>query len=252
MDLNIDSSKKLTLEASTFLIIYRRYKGYLIPISVIFACVVVFFFIVIPEVQQYFTSRNKLKEETQKLEILKNNYNFLSNLDDAKTDSDLKALSLALPPNKDFVGIMNAISSAASKTGVSIGDFEFSLGDLNKVSVGVSSFPSTTIKINIGANAQGITKFVSELYKTVPVAEVTSIKTSINSSALIISFYYKPFPPQNISDETSLIPLSAKDLALIKELSLWNNSTVEPLLPLTPTISVSSSTESAESNPNPF
>lgn len=249
MDINVNNSKKVNLYLDAFNTVFRSYKDNILPLAVILICIIVLFFVVVPQFQQYLNSNAQFKQETQKLEILKNNYNFLSNLDEGKSDKDLETLSQALPSNKDFAGIMNAISVAASKTGVSIGDFNFSLGDLNKATVVTSSYPSIKISINLGANVQSISKFIEELYKTVPLSEVVSIKTSNNVSDLEILFYYKPFPPQNISDETPVTPLSYQDSSLIKEVYSWNNSGVNALLPFIPTASSSSL---AGSNPSPF
>lgn len=248
MDININNSKKVNLGLDTFYTVFRSYKDNILPLAVILICIVVLFFVVVPQFQQYLNSNEQYKHEAQKLEVLKNNYNFLSNLDDAKSDKDLETLSQVLPSNKDFVGIMNAISAAASKTGVSIGDFDFSLGDLNKAVITTSSYPSIKIDINLGANALSISKFIKELYKTVPLSEIVSIKTTNNVSDLEILFYYKPFPPQNISDETPVVPLSYESISLIKEVNLWNNSGVNAFLPFIPTASSSST----GSNPSPF
>lgn len=248
MDININNSKKVSLGLDTFYTVFRNYKDNILPLAVILICIAVLFFVVVPQFQQYLNSNEQYKQEAQKLEILKNNYNFLSNLDGVKTDKDLETLFQALPSGKDFVGIMNAISAAASKTGVSIGDFDFSPGDLNKAVITTSSYPSIKIDINLGANAQSASKFIKELYKTVPLSEIVSIKTTNNVSDLEILFYYKPFPPQNISDETPVVPLSYRDESLIKEVYSWNNSGVNTFLPLVPTASSSA----AGSNPSPF
>lgn len=229
MDINIDSTKKVSLTTEGSVALYRRYKDFVLPIFVIIACFFVLLFIVIPEISQYLNSRKELEQETQKLNVLKNNYNFLSGLDEKEEESDLKILSAALPPQKDFIGILNALSVASSKTGVSIGDFNFSLGDLSKASQD-SSTPSIKIEINLAGGATPITNFIKELEKTVPASEVTSIKTSSGASNLIILFYYKPYPPQNVSDESSVTTLSSQDQALLKDIHTWNNA-VAPVFP---------------------
>lgn len=245
MDSNINNSKKVGLDSQALTTVYRHYKENILPIGIILACIGIIFFVIIPEFNHYLKSREELKIETQKLEVLKNNYNFLLSLDDSKADDDLKKLSLVLPPNKDFVGIMSAITIAASKTGASVEDFNFALGDLDKVIQDSSQFPSVKIDINLGGNAQVITKFITELYKTVPAAEVSTIKTTKNSSSLSIIFYYKPFPPQNVSDENPVVPISVSQKSLIEEVSAWNSSSLDIFLPDT-------SASSSGTNPSPF
>lgn len=259
MNINVDNTKKFNIDSNTLFILYRHYKDYLLPLVVIISCIALVFLIVIPQIQQYFVSQDQLKAEQEKLNVLKNNYNYLSSLDDTKLDADLKSLSQALPPNKDFAGIMNAIAVVSAKTGVAVGDFEFSVGDLAKSNDEISAYPSIKIEVNLGGNAQAITRFSTELLKTVPLSEVTSIKTSGNLSVLLILFYYKSFPPQNISSETPIVPINEKNLSLINEIASWNISSGDLILPLTPLIPSSSSESSAfdssgplGNNPSPF
>lgn len=243
--MDINTSNKVNLDMQAVSTVYRHYKANILPIGVILTCIGILLFIVVPQFNNYLKSKEELKVETQKLELLKNNYNFLLTLDDSQTSTDFKTLSKVLPPNKDFVGIMSAITLAASKTGVSVEDFKFSLGDLDK-DVNASVHPSIRIDINIGGDVKNSISFIKELYKTVPASEVSSIKAAGSISTLAISFYYKPFPPKNISSESPIIPLSAKNKSFIESLSSWNSSDIGAFLP-----DVSAS-QSGGTNPSPF
>jgi Tfp pilus assembly protein PilO len=227
---------KINLELANFLILYKHYKDYLLSLGVIIACVLIVLLVVFPQFQQYLSSQEELKVQVEKLQLLKNNYNFLTNLNDAKAASDFNTLSFALPAGKDFAGIMNAISYVSAKTGVSVGDFDFSLGDLSNVTEGVSAFPSVKIDVNLISSPQQIMKFVAELYKTAPVSEVTSTKINGNVGSITILFYYKPFPPQKIDDTVPIVALSGQDLSLVEKISLWNNANSQSLTPVIPSV----------------
>jgi len=252
----MQGNEKINLEFSNLLILYKHYKDYLLPLGIISACVLAVFIVVIPQFQQYLSLQDELRTENAKLQLLKDNYNFLVNLSDEKSSSDFSALSLALPSGKDFAGIMNAISYVSAKTGVSVGDFNFSLGDLsNKTSEGASAYPSVKIDVSLVGNSQAIMKFIDELYKTAPIAEATDIKTSGDSGTISVLFYYKPFPPQTIDVMAPIVSLSSQDLSLVKDVSAWNNIVGQSLTPVIPSAFSDSSpaTSSASgSNPNPF
>lgn len=247
MEIDIKTAKKINLNSQAIISVYRHYKDNLLPLGVIIACIGIIFLVVVPQFKNYLSSQDELKIQTHKLEVLKNNYNFLLSLDDSKTDADFKVLSKVLPVNKDFVGLMSAITIASSKTLVTVEDFDFALGDLNKADAdSVSNYPLIKINVNVGGNAKDIAKFITELYKTVPASEVISIKTAGNISTLVINFYYKPFPPQNVSSETPIIPISGKNKSLIESLASWNTSDFDLFLP------DASASGSGETNPNPF
>jgi Tfp pilus assembly protein PilO len=254
MDVNITNTKKVNLDREAAQTVFRHYKDNILPLAVIFACILMLFFVIVPEFKQFLIAQEQLRAETQKLELLKNNYNFLSNLEDSQTENNYKILSRVLPPNKDFVGIMNAISVSSQKTGVSVGDFDFSLGNLDKTTVD-AVLPTIKININLIGNAQAIAKFITELYKTAPISEVTKIKATGSVASLEIRFYYKPFPPLNISDETPVVPYSSQTLSLIKQVSSWNNTIEDPLFPFLLSGSASAGqtfSSSPSANPSPF
>lgn len=256
MDINISDSKKVNLGKEAVQTVYRHYKDNILPIAVILVCILIFFFVVIPAFKQFMHTQEQLKIEMQKLDILKNNYNFLLSLDDSQTEKDYNLMSRVLPSNKDFVRIMNAISTASQKTGVAVGDFDFSLGNLDKT-IDQTLFPSIKINVNLSGSVQSIAKFVTELYKTAPISEVTTINASGTFATLEIKFYYKPFPPLNISGESPIVPYSQQSLSLINQVAAWNNINEDFLFPFLPIASGSSeqnfsSSSSAGQNPSPF
>ena len=110
MDINLNnSSVKVDLNKAIIISVLKRHMDYLLPIFVIASCFLILFFIIAPQFKSYLSSKEEFEVEAGKLNTLKNNYNFLTNLDDKKNDQDFKILSAALPANKDFTGIINAI-----------------------------------------------------------------------------------------------------------------------------------------------
>jgi len=248
MNLNISGSKKINVDFENLTILYKHYKDFLLPFGVIVISVLVIVYVIFPQIQQYFNSQDLVKAEQQKLDALRNNYSLLTSLDDATIASDLSSLSFALPAEKDFAGIIDAISYVSAKTGVTVGNFEFSLGNLSTSNFGGTAYPSTKIDLNLKGNTKNIADFTHEIIKTMPIAEVTAINISGGAGSLTILFYYKPFPSQNISDQTRITPLSVKQLSLMKEISSWNSVGQIGL----PVSSAVPATSSAEISGSPF
>jgi hypothetical protein len=224
LNINIQSGNNKKIDKGDVIIEYQKYKGFLLPIAVIIASVLIFLYIVIPEIKQFSVSRQQLEEESQKLESLKNNYNFLQNIDEEQSQADLKLLVKVLPQQKDFLGIMTAVSAASAKSGLSLSAYNFSLGNLSKVDAN-SSLQSPIITMNLIANGNGLTlsKFLLELYKTVPLAEIEKLDNTGGSVNLILNFFYKPFLPSNLSDDKPIIAVSNDEKQLLLDLKTWNN-----------------------------
>ena len=248
MNTNINASRKINIDFENLLALYKHYKEFLLPVGVILASTLVIIYVVFPQIQQYFNSQNLVKAEQQKLDALRNSYNLLTSLDDATITSELKTLSLALPAQKDFAGIIDAISYVSAKTGVAVGNFEFSLGNLSASNFGGTAYPSTKIDISLKGNTKNIENFAHEIIKTMPIAEVTGLNINGGTGSLTILFYYKPFPSQNISDQVQIVPLSAKQNSLIKEASSWN-SVGQIDLPVLPATSATSSAGTSSGSP---
>ena len=172
---NINNLGKVNLDIENIKVLYNHYKEFLLPVGVILASILVIIYIIFPQIQQYFSSQSLVSVEQQKLNTLKNNYNLLVSLDDTQITSNLKTLSSALPAQKDFAGIIDAISYVSAKTGVSVGNFEFSLGNLSASNFAGTAYPSTKLEISLKGDSKNIANFVSEIVKTMPIAEVTAV-----------------------------------------------------------------------------
>lgn len=215
--------KKVNIDSTTFWFLYRRYKEYLLPVGIIFACILLFILVIVPQFQNFLDAQQQAKAESDKLVILRNNLNLLTNMDESQMDSQLQIVSAALPPNKDFEGVLNGISVAANKAGVFLGDYEFQVGDITKPSLNIQSFPSLQLLLTINGGVSDITRFMKELYKTVPLSEITDVKVTSTTSEITVLFYYKPFPPLGFDNSAPIKPVSQQGSSAISNLSSWNN-----------------------------
>ncbi|MBI2031006.1 MAG: hypothetical protein HYT08_00085 [Candidatus Levybacteria bacterium] len=214
---------KINVDAEAIKYLYKQYKEYILPSFVIFVSVILLFLSVIPQIKDLVNIARQRDAELKKLEVLKNNLDLLSSLDNSTLDTQFEAITSALPQNKDFEGIIYAVSGAAQRSGVGLGDFEFQVGDLSDTSVASGEFPYLSTKLNIQASNQQAADFITELFKSVPLAEVLDVSVSERSTKLSVVFYYKPIPQIEINDYTPLKKLSAEKLELVNELSAWKS-----------------------------
>lgn len=220
-------NRKINLDIAIIKILYGRYREHLPYIGVIIVCLLLFIVIIVPQVKNFNNARKEKQERLTKLKVLKNNLNVLASLDEGTLDLQLQTLVLALPVEKDFAGILNALSVAAVRAGVALGDFEFKVGSLSKTQATSAKFPSLELTLNIGGGARGAVKFISELYKTLPLAQVTNINVSAGFSTITTAFYYKPLPSVRFNDQVPLRKISSENLTLINKISSWKTPTVE-------------------------
>lgn len=242
MDLNKDLKDiHLNINSTTFNILYRKYKSFVLPFLIIIVCLILLFIVIVPQVQAVLDAKEKEKIEKQKLEVLKNNYNLLLNMDINKLNTDFELLSKTLPSGKDFAGIINSISDKSVKTGVKIGDFEFTVGNISKNTEGAIGFPSIQITLEVAGEPESVLSFVKQLYKSMPLCEITTIEQGGKSARIKIQFFYKVFPQGPISNELPITVFSSTDTSLINELSNWSVVSEVDLMPLSESVSEESS-----------
>ena len=229
------------IDINTIKIVYRKYKEHLIYILVIFITVVLFLFTVLPRIADLGKLNNERKVELNKVSVLSNNLNLLSNLDVSLLDSQLLVVSSALPSEKDFEGVLNAISLASGRSGPTLSDYGFQVGDLSqRLSVETTGSPFLTLVLNIRGTPLQVVKFVDSLFKSMPISEVTSIVQNANNATISIVFYYKSLLPVQFDDIKEIAPLSEKGKGIINTLSSWGAGNLsQPESPASATSSAS-------------
>lgn len=216
---------RIILNENTIKILYKKHKSVLFPIVIVLLSFFIFLRVVIPQIGNYFEVRRQAEEEQKKLNILKNNLSVLSSLNDSLLDSNLKIAGAALPIGKDFAGILTAILVSSGKSGVSLGNFEFSVGELDSEKSPSSSktYPSIRISLVTQGGLQDVKRFTEELKKSLPLSDIISLKLGPQSSTVDLLFYYKPLPPLNIRSEQPINHLSSDNNNVLGELTSWNN-----------------------------
>lgn len=215
-------ANKVNIDINTLKFLYAGYKEFAIPVVVIIVCFILLLKFIIPQFQALFTLSSEAKKDSSRIPVLKNNFNFLSTLTDSALDPQLQIVNFALPTNKDFIGIINAISYASSFAGVSVDDFQLQIGDLSQAATDTSTFSSISLNLSVNGSIDDINKFIKALYTTLPLSEITSINVGNTSSSIAINFSYKPLPPVAYNNSTPINPIPTSRLELINTLSNFN------------------------------
>lgn len=221
-------NSKINADIKSIKFIFNRNKPYLLPASIIFVCIILFFQFIIPQFKTMLSAQRELREASLKLEILKKNLNVLTNTDENSLDAQLKLLNQALPLSKDFAAILSSIYYASFKTGVGLGAFSLKVGDLSK-SEKNDKFPIITLSVPIDSNVAGVNSFVETINKTLPLSEVTFIKIGGQTSTINLSFYYKPLGVSSNNEDVRINPLTQKGLTLISKLKGFESRSFETI-----------------------
>lgn len=209
-------------------------------------CLALLIYWIIPELNNWFSIRNEVIATRQRIAVLQQNINFINTLNKNTLNQQLQVATGALPSEKDFGTILDAISYASVNSGVSLSDYSFQVGNIASSSgqvnvVGYNGLSSIQVTIVVNGGIDQIKHFIQSLENTLPLSEVTMIDGSGGNISLTIQFYQKPFPASNFSTETPLTPLSAGEVSLLQTLSQWKTTTgIQNAAPQTSSSSASS------------
>lgn len=220
--------EKINADLKSLKFILNKNRPYIIPIAIILISIILFFQFVIPQFGTLLATRKEFGEASLKLETLKENLNILTNINESSLDSQLRTLTLALPLNKDFIGVLNSIYLTSQRTGANLGSFSFRVGDISK-SENDDKFPVVKLSVPINSSFVVINSFIETIIKTVPLSEVSLVKVGDTSSAIDISFYYKPLGVSNYSQDARISPISQKGLTLVGELDAFESFSSSPI-----------------------
>ena len=217
----MDDIARENIDINTLRFLYSRYKDFIVPFLVIAVVIGLFVRITVPAVQDLFKGYEEQKTAMLMLGNMRNKLNFLKGIDGSSLDTQLRVVSAALPIDKDFFGILNAISEVSNKSGVGLEEFGFKVGSLSKVEE-ASEYPSLNLSLTLNGNVEAVDNFIRRLVKTLPLSEIVKVSVQEDHSTIAIDFYYKPIKPSKYDDSLPIGHVSAKGLSLIDEISSFS------------------------------
>jgi hypothetical protein len=229
--------RKINLDLISLKFIFNKNKSYISPIAVIFVSLILFFQFVIPQFNTLLVVRDQAKKFSSELKTSKENLSILINIKEDVLSSQLRTLSMALPLNKDVIEILDSIYSTAQKTGVNLGSFSFSLGDLSKSEKG-DIYPVIKLSVPINAGVVAVNNFIEVMSKTFPLSEVYSVEIKDMSATVGLAFYYMPLGSSVYNPDDKINPISQKGLTLVDKLNGFQS---EPLFSIPQVPAASSS-----------
>lgn len=238
-----------------YVILYQKYKAYIVSLVILVVCAALAYYVIVPQYEDLQQTWVKEQALRSKNKILGDNVVLLQKLDDTDLDSKLKTVTSALPVEKDYAGILISVPNTAAIARTAIGDFSFVVGDLEPTQKNRSTSDETIDVDLLLKGSEDATKlFLQTLAKVFPIAAADNLSIgSADNVSLETQFYAKLLPKFKYDDEKPLQPLTAKENALLGELTVWQNQnpqrTNQPVaLPVTP---ATVATPAAEVTPSP-
>ncbi len=205
---------------------YSSYYPIVAPAFIILISLLLFGFFVLPHFQNWFSIQNEIRETQDRITVMQENSRLLRNMNNVQINEEYSVATKALPHERDFIGILQAIGKMALTSRIGIDDYTFSIGEVSK-----DGSPSTvkvspiTIKFGVDGTIDDINAFIKESETKLPIAKLESIEYSAGKAVISLTFYIKEFPDLKIIDSVSLTQLNQQDKELLNTLRVWSAST---------------------------
>lgn len=212
--------------SARFLYFYYKDSPYYswLFLSIIFSVSIILIFnVIIPQAQGWFSIRDEVLATRQRIAILNSNITFMSNLNKDQIDLRNQLALKALPLEKNFSDVIDAIVGSSIRSNVTVDDFDFSLGQIASFSAkdkkGLQGeIDSVKVQLSLRGSIDGVKNFVKEMSDTFPLSEVDSVDTTSGETAIEIKFYTKDFKDFKIVYDQPVQPISAANSDVLNSL----------------------------------
>lgn len=214
----------------TFRILYFRYKdtpwySLSIVIFLLLISMVLIGRIIFPQMQNWLSIQEEVAAAKSRIAILKNNEQQLLGTNESILNTQLQTVTSALPVEKDFAGVIRAISAAGANSGVAFNDYSFIVGNLSTESAELIPETYLDISISIQGDIENVNKFMTEIYQKVPLVEILSINFSANTASMKLRFYYKVIPEKvPVNYDKPIGQIEGDKAKLMQTLKAWKDS----------------------------
>lgn len=219
--MNPKTNQKVSVTDLVVKRLYYQYQEFIIPLVTILVCFLLFWLVVLGQIQNWFAMRDAIAVNNKDLLTMHQNLSLVTQLNDQQLDATIQTVSKALPAEKDFAGIIESLQQAASIAGTSLDDYSFQLGDLSGLD---QSGKASQLPIQLNVMLRGGTaeaqRFIHQLKNQLPLADATAVAVNLNSSVTVtVIFYYAQLPKITFVNTNPLPTLSTEDQKLLGSLT---------------------------------
>lgn len=201
--------------------IYSTYKLYIFPSLVGICCIVLIGLIIAPETIKFFTNQQKEKDITARFTNIEAKAAELTKYNEAELNQQTQIVLSLLPAERDFIGSIDALQAAITKSGFSVTNIN--LSQEGGVKGGAGS--SYLIKVDVSGPRPTLSSLISNIENGAKVMKIQSmnIVPTVNegmvNGVLSIEVFYSPLANVSAAPDAPLPKLSAQEEQLLVKLA---------------------------------
>lgn len=156
-----------------------KFKVFVMPAVAIIICLLLFVFIVGPQVVSTFQATNAAKEADAKIKLLNNKINQLEQIDENAYKQDIETALIAIPTEKDIAVAIGQVQTLLSSNNLQLDAMSFGV---NPPEGKTQSF---LVKVDVSGNVQSLKDFTAKVKNYPRLFKVSSVNISNNSGTKV-------------------------------------------------------------------
>lgn len=177
---------------------------------------------VIPQLQNWFVIRDETIATRERIATINNNISLLESLNQSDIENKRQTALKALPVEKDFASVINAISASSMKSGIAVNDFSFGLGPISSSSgqkKKSSDYDTVIMTLSLKGNIESVKNFIRELGHKLPLSKIETVDSGEDVTTITLGFYTKTYRAAALQYDQAVDPISSADNTLLNTLS---------------------------------
>lgn len=205
------------------LLLYYRYRGtayYTVGISgiVMFVSFLLVIFVIIPQINHVLSVQREIESAEKNISVMEENQRYIASVGRSQEEEQTEVVLSALPLNRDYAGVYNAIVKASQESGVGLSDFQYQVGASEGAGEG-NSVSGMRVGLSLTGGPQSVQSFMKSLQDTLPLSEVRLVSGDDSLANVEVYFFHGGEQIIQIDPKSPLSPLSSEKSQLLKELS---------------------------------
>lgn len=193
----------------------RKYQLALWPAISIAAVIVLTFFVILPQANQYLAVQKTIQNTNTKAQALNDKKTILEQIDSASYESNLKFLLNILPQDKDLTSAVGQVQQMVNTSNLKIDNISFG---------GIGTNESFLVRLQISGKLSGIKDFVKRINSGPRIMRLSSIELAGSrvensySADISLNSFFAPLPQVLGSVEAPISFVTDKEVEQLKEL----------------------------------
>lgn len=207
--------------------VYRKYKAQLLPIALIFSSFFIIFRIALPQWSEISDVSRQIDKKEEAVADLEKTITLLQTTPSDVIDRNFEITTTALPPEKNVALMFTMLNGAANKADVKLQGFNLRVGDIFDTQKDVKSeksiegIPYLNVTIQAEGSNENLKVFAENLYKSLPLIELTRVAIDKGLGSFDVNFFFKPYDTIPAAFLNKIDNITPEEAELLKQLEGW-------------------------------